>query len=457
MRYGKIILAAGLAMALAIPATATADSGKDHGQDKNKNQQSAMDAQQRDLQAFQPRLRQADQLIGARVRNPEGKDLGEIKDLVSDPDGQSVSYAVLSFGGFMGLGEDLYAIPWDALTVRNDVTDDEPVTVVLNIDKKQLENAEGFAEDDWPDAGDPRWARSAHASVSGDLSEGEAHAEVKTGEQKNERYGSQAAQDQKRSPSGEKIESRRLTKMMGEDVKNGAGDDIGEIQDILIDTNRGDLAYAIVDVSDAPFDIDTDMVAVPWSSLKTHGDNVTVALGENQLKQMTYDEDQRARLEDRDTAQRRHDMAKADPYWTRDAGSRRGMMGDEDSQRYGSQGHQTMQGQNMMAISGRVTSVSTDTRDGEDFLRFEVLTQDGRRLMVDGGKMSRDDRLNVSEGDQVTVTGMSQTTGRGETVVMARTIRMGDQMFEVRRDDSQDQPHHQKDQHQKKEKQQGGY
>lgn len=79
------------------------------------------------------------------VRNAAGEDLGEIKDFMIDLNNGSVVYAVLSFGGFLGIGDKLFAIPWDALHVD---TDDE--VFVLDVDKEQLKDAPGFDEDDWP-------------------------------------------------------------------------------------------------------------------------------------------------------------------------------------------------------------------------------------------------------------------------------------------------------------------
>src|SRR5262245_25714035 len=53
--------------------------------------------------------------IGYRVINPVGEDLGKIEDIVIDMDSRQIAYAVLSFGGFLGFGDKLFAIPWEAL------------------------------------------------------------------------------------------------------------------------------------------------------------------------------------------------------------------------------------------------------------------------------------------------------------------------------------------------------
>ena len=93
-----------------------------------------------------PRVLQATSLIGNKILSPNGEELGNLKDLMIDLDEGQVNYAVLSFGGFMGLGDKLFAIPWDALIINPDSQ-----TLILNINKDQLKDAPGFNKDAWPD------------------------------------------------------------------------------------------------------------------------------------------------------------------------------------------------------------------------------------------------------------------------------------------------------------------
>jgi sporulation protein YlmC with PRC-barrel domain len=86
------------------------------------------------------------------VRNSEGEDLGKIEELMIDIPTGRVAYAVLSFGGFLGMGNKLFAIPWDALTL-----DEIEHQFILNVDKKTLEAAPGFDKDEWPDMADPKF------------------------------------------------------------------------------------------------------------------------------------------------------------------------------------------------------------------------------------------------------------------------------------------------------------
>jgi sporulation protein YlmC with PRC-barrel domain len=94
----------------------------------------------------------ASTLTGDKVRSPDGDDLGQLEEIVIDLDSGRVSYAVLASGGFLGLGDKLFAIPWDMLSV-----DAENKEVIVDVSKETLENAPGFDKDNWPDTHDRSW------------------------------------------------------------------------------------------------------------------------------------------------------------------------------------------------------------------------------------------------------------------------------------------------------------
>jgi sporulation protein YlmC with PRC-barrel domain len=100
----------------------------------------------------QPTSLSASTITGDKVRNPDGESLGHLEEIVIDLESGRVSYAVLASGGFLGLGDKLFAVPWDLLSV-----DTENKEVVLNVSKEMLENAPGFDKDNWPDSDDRSW------------------------------------------------------------------------------------------------------------------------------------------------------------------------------------------------------------------------------------------------------------------------------------------------------------
>lgn len=93
----------------------------------------------------------ASDIIGKKVEDIEGKKLGDIKDLVLYPDGD-VQYAVLDFGGFLGIGDKYFAVPWESLQFTPDQK-----TIVLDVSKRDLKKAPGFDKRHWPDMTDRAW------------------------------------------------------------------------------------------------------------------------------------------------------------------------------------------------------------------------------------------------------------------------------------------------------------
>lgn len=101
-----------------------------------------------------PKLMSSTSLVGNDVYNDKGEKLGDIKDFMLDMSDAKVGYAVLSFSTFLGTGEKLFAVPWNALTL-----DTEHKRFVLNVEKERLKAAPGFAKDRWPDMADQTWAK----------------------------------------------------------------------------------------------------------------------------------------------------------------------------------------------------------------------------------------------------------------------------------------------------------
>jgi sporulation protein YlmC with PRC-barrel domain len=88
----------------------------------------------------------ASSINGTTVENPSGENLGDIKDLMIDLSTGRIAYCVLSFGGFLGMGDKLFAIPWEAFAI-----DTEDEKFILNVPQEKLENAPGFDKGNWPD------------------------------------------------------------------------------------------------------------------------------------------------------------------------------------------------------------------------------------------------------------------------------------------------------------------
>jgi len=96
-----------------------------------------------------------DDVIGKKVMSFDNESLGKIEEIVLDKVSGTCHYVVLSFGGFLGMGDKYFALPWKSISYNTDVDG-----FVLNVDKDRLKNAPGFDKDNWPDFADQTYQKS---------------------------------------------------------------------------------------------------------------------------------------------------------------------------------------------------------------------------------------------------------------------------------------------------------
>lgn len=155
----------------------------------------------------------ASKLIGKEVRNAQGQKLGKIEDVVVDVNNDEVYYSVLSFGGFMGMGDKLFAYP--VRVFQQGQGNDQ---LVLNVAKDKLKSAPGFETKRWPN-----WNKD------------EYRKQVDT------YYGDQVALQPKPN-----MLLRRASNLIGADVMDTAGKDVGDIKDLVMDMQTGKVQFAAV-------------------------------------------------------------------------------------------------------------------------------------------------------------------------------------------------------------------
>lgn len=222
-----VALASAFGLAASMPSfaqqagSATADAKANHTISKV-----SADAQQSGRDA------RASKIIGENVENAQGDNLGEIKDLIVDLGNQRVHYAVLSFGGALGLGDKLFAYPISAFKPQADGD-----KLVLNVDKDRLKNAPGFDKDKWPDWTDNRYR-------------GEVDRYFKTN-------------TAKAAPRSAKMV--RATELIGKNVNDRSGKDAGEIDDVVVNMNSGRVSYAVLDF-DKAWSPDDKLVPMPLTA-----------------------------------------------------------------------------------------------------------------------------------------------------------------------------------------------
>jgi sporulation protein YlmC with PRC-barrel domain len=99
----------------------------------------------------------ASQLIGMSIQNPQGKNVGQINDLVVDTMTGKIRYAAVTYGGFLGIGNKMFAVPFEAFKTKVDPNDNDETVLMLDVTQQQLEGSVGFDESSWPDFADVKF------------------------------------------------------------------------------------------------------------------------------------------------------------------------------------------------------------------------------------------------------------------------------------------------------------
>ena len=124
--------------------------------DGRRNDTNEVNATINDPSAFEvragPTLLSASTIAGDDVCNLQEETLGTIEDIMIDIQTGRIRYAVVASGGFLGMGQRLFAIPWNAFT-----QDTHNKRFILDVDARRLKSAPGFDKDDWPNMADPTW------------------------------------------------------------------------------------------------------------------------------------------------------------------------------------------------------------------------------------------------------------------------------------------------------------
>jgi sporulation protein YlmC with PRC-barrel domain len=107
----------------------------------------------------------ASQLIGMNIENSQQKGVGEVNDIVLDARTGEIQYVAVTYGGFLGVGNKMFAVPFAAFEVRQDPDDPDDyddLVLVLDVTEQQLEGAKGFDEDHWPNFADENFTNDLY-------------------------------------------------------------------------------------------------------------------------------------------------------------------------------------------------------------------------------------------------------------------------------------------------------
>jgi sporulation protein YlmC with PRC-barrel domain len=385
---------------------------------------------------FHSKLEKANELIGAKVINGKAERLGTIEDVVLTPDHDTIDYAVLSRGGFLGWGGTLYAVPWSEFELRPV----ENILVLSNVEPAHLENTPGFDKNNWPTSADRNWlgrdigrdiTRPGHESMSPTAPRPE-----REGYERRDTVGPMAA-------AKADLKYRRLSQLVGLTIKNEQGEELGELEDIVLDTHEGKVAYAVLSMRTGFLGLDKDYAAVPWSSFNILPEMGTARLNADKetLEVIAFEKNEFPNLEDMAYSRQLHERFGATPYWEALGfvpGERErpeGRPRDVSPWKEGSEYLSMYNPNTAKTIHGTIESVGSFRLEGTSIegLRLRIKTNEGETVTVHAGPRPYVDRQDIAfhYGDRVTVTGSPGKLGWRD-VLLASQIKVGDKTFDLR-------------------------
>jgi sporulation protein YlmC with PRC-barrel domain len=193
------------------------------------------------------------EIIGLAVYNKAGENLGKIDDLVVDMKNGDIRYVALSHGGVAGIGSKLFAVPWEKMTFMfGEPNKANSRHFMFDASKEQLDKAPGFETSHWPNVADPQWSASI-----------DKHYNVERKEH---------AQDQVAAPKVAYETVFRASKIKGMDVRNDANENLGDVDELVIDVTMGHVKYVALSFG-SWFTGGNKLFAVPLSAFTLKHDN----------------------------------------------------------------------------------------------------------------------------------------------------------------------------------------
>lgn len=381
--------------------------------------------------SFKPNLTEASKLMCAKVSSSSGEILGTIQDLVVDPVDpydSRISFAVLAPSDG---GESLYAVPWSLIATTPDKQ-----TVTINVTKTQFENAPCFSRANWPDVTNSQWREQVYGHYK---VEPAGQSVQWPGEKSDQITATERTERQHMASQQQMMGARKMSDLIGMDVKNPDGQDLGKIRDVVVDTQRGHIAYSILALPEA--EGPQKLAVVPWSAVELSSRMQFARLNTDikALQASTYSESDLSRLSNEQYARTIYDRFDREPYWEvygyapgQPAAGQSTALWAKDSP-YNKQFNKDK----IITVEGTIVSVGTfqPEANASPGLRLTIEAKDGRLFTVGAGPYAFAQKQNVafSNGETVTVTGSEISTG----TVMATKVKTDKHTLSLRDNDGE--------------------
>jgi sporulation protein YlmC with PRC-barrel domain len=387
------------------------------------------------VKEFTPKLVKGSKLIGIGVQDAKGGAFGRIEQVVFNADQHQVSFGVVSCAakssacaheaaktaGKNGAAKTAryYAVPWSMLTVSADCK-----SVTLGVERDRLKGAPSFERANWPDLGDPR--------VAGEICK--FYHEIKSVEACEAGKGELTASADKPRYH---VWAPTLTELIGLSVRNGQGVELGQIENVMIDTREGRPVFGVLSYGGTP--AEERLVVVPWSAFDVRPGvgYARLDVDRSVLEGLAFKAGDWPDLTDRTYASRLYERFNREPYWEvfgyvghREIDPLAGWRTDSDY-------NKLFNAKDVKTFDGTIQSVGvfTPQQGSVQGLRLRVKTADGS-WTVHAGPLGYVCNQNVRfyYGDSIKVSGSQATVG-GRQVLLGSEIVKGGQTLKLRGSD----------------------
>jgi sporulation protein YlmC with PRC-barrel domain len=373
----------------------------------------------------------ASELIGCAITNSKNESLGAIHDIVLDGRNAKISYAVVTFGGFLGMGEKYFAIPWRLLEIEQRSAEDPP-RATLGLDRETLKSAPGFDYGQWPDMGNPAWAAQVDEYYR---SRNESPLPGGTSEPKGS--GADAKKGSDLEPSSNSFIHRKLSKLIGMDVVDLQNVELADVEDLVVDRKRATVEGVLVSFGGF-LGIDEQVALLPYDAftLDAKRDTLVLPCSAESLKQMAQPGATWPSLSNDEwltksrglceKARSEHEAKIGKPVAAEASASKTSGCSDV----YDLAKTET--------VKGTIRTVGTvDIGEArEERVRLRVRTDDGREVIVYAAPASFAEQtaLGLFPGKQIEVTGSPCQDGT-QRILIAGSLKMGTRVATLRDDE----------------------
>ena len=349
----RSVMSVAAVVMLGTGGVAGAEYGQEQETDRSQPRERAASQMERGEQAasatgqrasdVEGRLLKASDVVEYNVVDQQGEALGTISDLAIDTQRGQIAYGILTLAEPLALerqargdearqarqGRDAeraqreaseFAVPWAAF----DLASGEEA-LKLTITREKLAQAHGF-DDQWEQLSDRQWATRQHEAFGIDpYWEGNAKDdhEAHQGARAEQPQQGRARADANAAPDGDvhadasrELQVEAMSGLIGRKVHDAQNEELAELNDFMIDTRHGHVAYAILNYGGI-LGMGRNYVAVPYHALERdlEAEHFVLDATQDTIGELAFSNRERPEMTDGPWAQRVHEVFGQEPYW----------------------------------------------------------------------------------------------------------------------------------------------